>query len=111
MPKLFCFGGGTSNAIHDENHENTHMVVVGEQRIVLIDCVNGPILSFKKGGVDFNRLGDLILTHFHTDHVSGVPQMLMNMWLMGRSFPLNIYGLHHTLDRIEDLIGLYGWSE
>ena len=109
MPKLFFLG--TSNAIPDEHHENTHMVIVGEQRIVLIDCVDSPILRFKKVGVDFNHLSDLILTHFHPDHVSGVPQLLMNMWLMGRNRPLNIYGLHHTLDRIETLMGLYGWSE
>ena len=108
MPKLFFLG--TSNAIPDEHHENTHMVVVGEQRIVLIDCVNNPILRFNKVGLNFNRLSDLILTHFHPDHVSGVPQLLMNMWLMGRSLPLNIYGLHHTLDCVENLMGLYNWS-
>jgi len=109
MPKLIFLG--TSNAIPDEQHENTHTVVVGEQRIVLIDCVNSPILRIKKVGVDFNRLSDLIVTHFHPDHVSGVPQMLMNMWLMGRIQPLNIYGLDYTLDRIEELMGLYSWSE
>ena len=109
MAKLIFLG--TSNAIPDENHENTHMVVVGEKRTVLIDCVNSPILRFQKVGVDFNRLTDLILTHFHPDHVSGVPQLLMNMWLMGRRQPFGIHGLHHTLDRIEDLMGFYGWSE
>ena len=109
MPKLYFLG--TSNAIPDEHHENTHMLLVGEKRVVLIDCANSPILRFKRLGVDFNRLSDLILTHFHPDHVSGVPQLLMNMWLMGRRLPLNIYGLHHTLDRIEGLMGFYNWSE
>jgi ribonuclease Z len=109
MPKLIFLG--TSNAIPDETHENTHMVLVGESRIVLIDCVDSPILRLKKVDVDFNRLSDLVLTHFHPDHVSGVPQLLMNMWLMGRKLPLNIYGLHHTLDRIEDLMRSYGWAE
>jgi ribonuclease Z len=33
------------------------------------------------------------------------------MWLMGRRQPLNIYGLHYTLDRMETIMGLYGWSE
>jgi ribonuclease Z len=109
MPKLIFLG--TSNAIPDENHENTHMVVVGEERIVLIDCVNNPLLRLEKAGVDFNRLTDVVLTHFHPDHVSGLPSLLMNMWLTGRRAPLDIYGLHYTLDRVEDLMGLYGWSE
>ncbi len=109
MAKLIFLG--TSNAISDENHENTHMVLVGESRTVLIDCPNSPIMRFQNASVDFTRLSDLILTHFHPDHVSGVPQLLMNMWLMGRHQPLNIHGLQHTLDRIENLMGLYGWSE
>lgn len=109
MPKLIFLG--TANAIPDETHENTHMVLVGENRTVLIDCVTSPILRLKKAGVDFNNLTDLVLTHFHPDHVSGVPQLLMNMWLMGRRKPLNIYGLHYTLDRMEDLMGFYGWAE
>jgi ribonuclease Z len=87
------------------------MVIVGEQRTVLIDCVSNPTLRLKRAGVDFNGLTDLILTHFHPDHVSGVPLLLMNMWLMGRRRPLNIYGLHYTLDRIEDLMGFYSWSQ
>ena len=109
MAKLIFLG--TSNAISDENHENTHMVLVGEKRIVLIDCPNSPIIRFQNANVDLTRLSDLVLTHFHPDHVSGVPQLLMNMWLMGRHQPVNIHGLPHTLDRIEKMMGLYGWSE
>ena len=109
MAKLIFLG--TSNAISDVNHENTHMVLVGEQRIVLIDCPNSPITRFQKAKVDFTRLSDVILTHFHPDHVSGVPQLLMNMWLMGRHQPLNIHGLPYTLDRMEKMMGLYSWSE
>jgi ribonuclease Z len=108
MTKLIFLG--TSNAISNEDHENTHMLIVGEKRLVLIDCPNNPLLRFQKAGVDFTRLSDLILTHFHPDHVSGVPQLLMNMWLMGRSQELKIYGLPHTIDRVEKLMDLYNWS-
>jgi ribonuclease Z len=87
------------------------MVIVGKDRTVLVDCVSNPILRLERAGLDFNTLTDLVLTHFHPDHVSGVPLLLMDMWLMGRRKPLNIYGLHHTLDRIEDLMGFYGWAE
>jgi ribonuclease Z len=109
MPKVVILG--SSNAIATANHENTHMVVIGEERMVLVDCVSSPILRLEKAGLDFNDLTDLIVTHFHPDHVSGVPLLLMDMWLMGRRKPINIYGLHHTLDRVEDLMGFYSWAE
>jgi ribonuclease Z len=109
MSKLIILG--SSNAIPDEKHENTHMVLVGEGRTVLIDCVDNPIIRLPRAGVEFDSLTDLILTHFHPDHVSGVPLLLMNMWLLGRRRPLNIYGLHHTLDRVEGMMGAYSWDE
>jgi len=102
---------GSSNAIPTRDSENTHMVIVGEERTLLIDSVSNPILRLEQAGVDFNDLTDIIITHFHPDHASGIPLLLMDMWLMGRQRPLNIYGLHYTLDRVETLMGLYNWSE
>ncbi len=108
MAKLVILG--SSNAIPDEQHENTHLAVLGQDYSLLIDCVSNPVVRLPKAGIDINRLTDMILTHFHPDHVSGVPLLLMNMWLQGRKSPLNIYGLHHTLNRIEDLMGFYDWE-
>jgi ribonuclease Z len=102
---------GSSNAIPSQNHENTHMVIVGSERMVLVDSVSNPILRLEQAGLDFNDLTDIIITHFHPDHVSGLPLLLMDMWLMGRQKPLNIYGLHYTLDRVEGMMGFYNWSE
>ena len=73
--------------------------------------MSNPVVRLEQAGIDFNDLTDLIVTHFHPDHVSGVPLLLMDMWLMGRRKPLNVYGLHHTLDRVEDLMGFYEWSD
>jgi len=87
------------------------MVLVGEERIVMVDCVNNPIHRLEQAEVDFMDLTDLILTHFHPDHVSGVPLLLMDMWLRGRQKPINIYGLHYTLDRMEKLMGMYSWED
>ena len=101
---------GSSYSIPDEGHENTHMVVEGGDRVVLVDSVGNTLLRLKRVGLEFNQLTDLVLTHFHPDHVSGVPSLLMDMWLLGRRKPLNVYGLHHTLDRMEDLMGFYDWD-
>jgi len=101
---------GTSSAVPEEDHENTHMVVTGDEQTILIDSVGNSILRLKQVGIDHNNLTDLILTHFHPDHVSGVPSLLMNMWLLGRRHELNIYGLRYTLERLEKLMDFYDWA-
>jgi len=101
---------GSSNAISTPGHENTHMVIAGAERMALVDCVGSPVLRLEQAGLDFQNLTDLILTHFHPDHVSGVPMLLMDMWLQGRTRPLNIYGLHYTVERVEKMLALYSWS-
>ncbi len=109
MPKVIILG--SSNAVPSKDHENTHLVIVGEKRMILVDCVSNPVVRLEQAGIDFNDLTDIIITHFHPDHVSGVPLLLMDMWLMGRTKPINIYGLHYTMDRLEELMNFYGWAE
>jgi ribonuclease Z len=87
------------------------MAFLGAERKVLVDCVNNPFRRLTQNGADHESLTDLILTHFHPDHVSGVPLLLMDMWLRGRHTPFDIYGLHHTLDRIEALMAMYSWAD
>lgn len=108
MPKLVILG--TSNAIPDEDHDNTHMALTSEGRIVLIDCVNNPVVRLGQAGLNLFQVKELILTHFHPDHVSGVPSLLMNSWLMGRKGPMTIYGLAYTLDRLKSLMDAYDWK-
>ena len=86
MQKLIILG--TANAIPDENHENTHLALLGEHRQILIDCAGNPVVRLKQAGIDLNSLTDLFLTHFHPDHVSGVPSLLMCM---------GSWGVVHTL--------------
>jgi ribonuclease Z len=109
MSKLIILG--SSNAIPTMECENTHMVIVGKEHTALVDCVSNPILRLEQARVDFNDLTDIIITHFHPDHISGLPLLLMDMWLMGRKKPLDIYGLHYTLDRVEGLMDLYSWAD
>jgi ribonuclease Z len=102
---------GSSNAIPSADHENTHLALITPERQVLIDCAANPVVRLEKAGLDVNATTDIIVTHFHPDHVCGLPLLLMDMWLMGRRNPLNIFGLHFTLDRVETMMNLYGWAE
>jgi len=108
MAKLIILG--TSNAMPDEEHDNTHLAVVDGEGTVLVDCPGSPTLRLRRAGISLEDITDLITTHFHPDHVSGVPLLLMNMWLAGRQKPLRVYGLHHCLERLEDMMGFYHWE-
>jgi ribonuclease Z len=75
MPKLIILG--SSNSIPDEKHDNTHMVLLGKNSKILIDCPNNPIIRLQQVNINVLDLTDIILTHFHPDHVSGLPLLLI----------------------------------
>jgi ribonuclease Z len=102
---------GSASAVPDENHANTHFAIKSKKRLILVDCVAPPIVRLKKAGLDYQDISDVFLTHFHPDHISGVPSLMMNMWLLGHRKPLNVYGLKATIDPLEQLMDAYGWDD
>jgi len=102
---------GSAAAIPTAQHANTHMALDDPRGVILIDCSGTPLLRLAEAGIKPDDVSDVILTHFHPDHVGGFPLLLMNMWLLGRKRALRIYGLHHTLERVEDLMGFYHWED
>jgi ribonuclease Z len=109
MTKLIILG--SSNAVASSEHDNSHMVIIGSERKVLIDSASSPVLRLHRAGVGIHDLTDVVATHFHPDHVSGIPLLLLNLWMMGRSEPLDVHGLAPTLDRLEALMEFYGWKQ
>ena len=91
---------GSAAAVNDAEHDYTHFIIEGESGPILIDCGSNPLGKIHKLGINDDSLQDMILTHFHPDHVSGVPNMFMHMWLLGRKSPLRIYGLNHCVNRV-----------
>ena len=108
MPELVFLG--TASAVPDENHENTYMAILGRRQTILIDCSNNAFVRLEQAGIHYQDITDVILTHFHPDHVSGLPSLLLDMWLMGRKAPLTIYGLAYTIERMEKLMEAYDWA-
>jgi len=109
MPELIILG--SSAAIPSQDHANTHMALQIGKEIVLIDCVGSQILRLEEADLDVSQISDIILTHFHPDHVGGLPLLLMNMWLLGRSTALELHGLTICLDRVEQMMDCYEWQE
>lgn len=102
---------GSANAVPDLKHENTHLLVQAGHHTILVDCPGTPMVRLQQAGVDPIEITDLILTHFHPDHVSGLASLLMSLWLVGRKQPLTVYGLEATIDRAEKMMDLYNWKQ
>ncbi|GAP15136.1 metal-dependent hydrolases of the beta-lactamase superfamily III [Longilinea arvoryzae] len=102
---------GSANAVPDQYHENTHLLIQEGDRAVLVDCTGNPIAELNRTGVSPDALTDIILTHFHPDHVSGVPLLLMDLWLLGRRKSITIHGLADTVTRMKSMMDLYDWRD
>ncbi len=109
MAKIIILG--TANAVSAEHNENTHLLIQNGGRVILVDCVGSPIPRLARAGVQLNQITDLLLTHFHPDHVSATPLLLMDMWLLGRKQPLTVHGLTHTISRLQTMMDLYDWAQ
>jgi ribonuclease BN (tRNA processing enzyme) len=71
--------------------------LVVDQRIFVIDCGRGAPSAFVDRGLDFRRLEAVFLTHFHADHASDLPGLLIDPWGVrhgddGPLPPVRVYG-------------------
>src|SRR5213080_210251 len=63
----------------------------GGERL-LFDCAEGTQRQLLRSSVGLVDLHEVFLTHFHADHVLGLPGMMKTFALRGRERPLTVYG-------------------
>ena len=112
--RLVILGTGTPNADPERSGPATAVVVDGQAYIV--DAGAGVVRRAAKAARDDHipalrpsRLDRLFLTHLHSDHTLGLPDLLLTPWVLDRPDPLTVYGPPGT-KRMMDLIG-EAWSE
>ncbi|MBQ3665710.1 MAG: ribonuclease Z [Lachnospiraceae bacterium] len=59
---------------------------------ILIDCGEGTQIAIKKKGWSFKPIDVICFTHFHADHISGLPGLLLTMGNAERTDDLTIIG-------------------
>lgn len=58
---------------------------------LLFDCGRGVLIRLRQAGVQANDIDAVFLTHLHSDHVVGLPDLLLTGWLLGRTEPLRLW--------------------
>lgn len=70
---------------------------------ILFDCGEGTQISLKRQQISANRIGTICFTHFHADHISGLPGLLLTMGIEMREKPVTIIGPVGITDIVRSL--------
>lgn len=70
----------------------TSCLVRYEGKCILIDCGEGTQIALKSAGHTFKPIDIICFTHYHADHISGLPGFLLSMGNAGRTEPLELIG-------------------
>src|SRR5881392_2167560 len=75
---------------------------------LLFDCAEGTQRQLLRSSVGLLELEEVFVTHFHPDHVLGLPGMFKTFALRGREMPLSVYGPRGLVDLLGSLKRVVG---
>ena len=76
---------------------------------ILFDCGEGTQTAARRAGVSLMKADLIALTHYHGDHIFGLPGLLQTMSSMGRTEPLYITGPEGLREALSPILRLTGW--
>jgi ribonuclease BN (tRNA processing enzyme) len=94
--QLVLLGTGTPNA--DPERSGPSVAVVVDGRPYLFDFGPGVVrraaaaVQMGVEGLAVERLDIAFLTHLHSDHTAGYPDLVLTPWVVGREQPLRVFG-------------------
>ena len=94
--QVVLLGTGTPNA--DPAHSGPSVAIVVDGSPYLVDFGPGVVrraaAAYEAGieGLAVERLNRAFLTHLHSDHTAGYPDLILTPWVLERDEPLHVYG-------------------
>ncbi len=94
---------GTGQAIPTAKRNHTAMLLEYKGENILIDCGEGTQRQFRKAKLNPCKLTRILITHWHGDHILGLPGLLQTLALNNYNRTLHIY-IPKGTSRYMDLI-------
>ncbi len=89
---------GTGMPRPDPDREGPSLAIVVGDKAYIVDAGVGLVrqaeAAYDRGisALAKDHLDTLFLTHLHSDHTLGLPDLILTPWVMGRTEPLEVYG-------------------
>jgi len=102
---------GTGSPIPDPNRAGPSTLIRAGGQVFLVDCGRGALHRAAAVGVGANGLSALLLTHFHSDHIADLGDVLITRWVtsFGPSpAALPIIGPPGTAEVVEATLKAFG---
>ena len=109
--QIVLLGTGTPAPDPERSGPSTAIVVNGTPYLVDFGAgvVRQAAAARKRGvrGLEAVNLRIGFLTHLHSDHTLGFPDLILTPWVVGRKEPLEVYGPPGTRDMAEHILKAY----
>ncbi len=107
MLEIVFLGTGSGIPTRRRNHSAIWLRYEGET--MLWDCGEGTQRQLLKAGINFMKINNIFITHWHADHWAGLIGLIQTMNLESRKEPLYIYG--PDAERfVSDILDLDYWG-
>lgn len=104
---------GTGTPLPDPERAGPSVAVVVDDNSYIVDAGTGLVrraAAARDKGVNALRpvnLKTVFLTHLHSDHTLGLPDLMITPWIMGRKEPLEVYGPPGTQAMVNHILEAY----
>jgi ribonuclease Z len=100
---------GTSQAIPTESRNHTAILLRYEDEMIMVDCGEGTQRQFRKAHINPCKLTRILITHWHGDHILGLPGLLQTLALNNYNQTLHIYCPKGTMHYLDDMLRMFAF--
>ena len=84
---------GTGYPRPDANHAAAATAIVAGNEWFVVDAGRGVTMRIAATDLTYDKLSAIFITHFHSDHIAGLPDLFDTSWQFGRKTrPFELYG-------------------
>lgn len=83
---------GTGSPLPDANRAEACTAIIAGGEFLLVDVGSGSWRKSVANNLPAQALSGILLTHFHSDHIGDLGEVLVQSWVAGRRHKINVYG-------------------